>query len=146
LRAGSSVILNGSIAGRIEFPKVGKHSGQEKCMGKFEGKIAFITGGDNGIGFATAKQFVNEGAYVFITGQRDADLAAAIKEIGRNVTGVQGDVSNLRDLDRLFAQIKQEKGKLDIVFASASIAKFAPFGKMALASPVAGICVRINLA
>jgi NAD(P)-dependent dehydrogenase (short-subunit alcohol dehydrogenase family) len=89
-------------------------------MGKLERKIALITGGDNGIGLATAKQFVNEGAYVFITGQRDAELAAAIKEIGRNVTGVQGDVSNLRDLDRLFAQIKREKGKLDIcsVFAS----------------------------
>jgi NAD(P)-dependent dehydrogenase (short-subunit alcohol dehydrogenase family) len=130
LRAGSSVILNGSIAGRIEFLEVGKHCGQEKCMSKLDGKIALITGGDNDIGLATAKQFVNEGAYVFITGQRDAELAAAIKEIGRNVTGVQGDVSNLRDSDRLFAQIKREKGKLDIVFASDGIAKFALFGKI----------------
>jgi len=83
-------------------------------MGKLEGKIALVTGGNSGIGLATAKQFVNEGAYVFITGRRD--LAAAVKEIGSNVTGVQGDVSNLGDLDRLFAQIEQEKGRLDIVF------------------------------
>jgi NAD(P)-dependent dehydrogenase (short-subunit alcohol dehydrogenase family) len=73
---------------------------------------------------------VNEGAYVFITGRRDPELAAAVKEIGRNVTGVQGDVANLGDLDRLFAQIKREKGKLDIVFANAGGAKFAPLGKI----------------
>ena len=97
-------------------------------MGKLEGKTALITGGNSGIGLATAKQFVNEGAYVFITGRRDPELAAAVKEIGRNVTGVQGDVSNLGDLDRLFAQIKREKGKLDIVFANAGAAKYAPFG------------------
>jgi NAD(P)-dependent dehydrogenase (short-subunit alcohol dehydrogenase family) len=84
----------------------------------------------NGIGLATAKQFVNEGAYVFISGRRDTELAAAVKEIGKNVTGIQGDVSNLGDLDRLFAQIKREKGKLDIVFANAGAAKFAPLGKI----------------
>src|SRR6202166_4439896 len=97
---------------------------------KLEGKTAVITGGTSGIGLATAKQFANEGAYVFITGRRDAELAAALKEIGRNVGGVQGDVSNLADLDRLFAQIKKEKGKLDIVFANAGVAKYAPFGKI----------------
>jgi len=97
-------------------------------MGKLEGKIALITGGNSGIGLATAKQFVHEGAYVFITGRREPELAAAVKEIGRNVTSVQGDASNLGDLDRLFAQIKQVKGKLDIVFANAGIAKYAPFG------------------
>jgi NAD(P)-dependent dehydrogenase (short-subunit alcohol dehydrogenase family) len=97
-------------------------------MGKLEGKIALITGGNSGIGLATAKQFVSEGAYVFITGRRDAELAAAVKEIGRNVTAVQGDVSNLDDLDRLFAQIKREKGKLDVVFANAGVAKYALFG------------------
>ena len=75
-----------------------------------------------------AKRFVNEGAYVFITGRREPELAAAVEEIGRNVTGVQGDVSNLGDLDHLFAQIKQEKGNLDIVFANAGVAKYAPFG------------------
>jgi NAD(P)-dependent dehydrogenase (short-subunit alcohol dehydrogenase family) len=73
---------------------------------------------------------VNEGAYVFITGRRDAELAAAVKEMGSNVTGVQGDVSNLGDLDRLFAQVKREKGKLDIVFANAGVARYAPFGKI----------------
>src|SRR5437899_9342743 len=97
-------------------------------MGKLDGKIALITGGNSGIGLATAKQFVNEGAYVFITGRREPELDAAVKEIGRNVTGVQGDVSSLGDLDRLFAQIKREKGKLDIVFANAGIARFAPVG------------------
>jgi NAD(P)-dependent dehydrogenase (short-subunit alcohol dehydrogenase family) len=97
-------------------------------MGKLEGKIALITGGTSGIGLATAKGFVNEGAYVFITGRRETELAAAVKQIGRNVTGVQGDVSNLGDLDRLFAQIKREKGKLDIVFANAGVAKLAAFG------------------
>jgi NAD(P)-dependent dehydrogenase (short-subunit alcohol dehydrogenase family) len=103
---------------------------KEKNMGKLEGKIAVVTGGSSGIGLATAKQFVNEGAYVFITGRRHPELAAAAKEIGRNVTGVQGDVSNLGDLDRLFAQIKREKGKLDIVFANAGVAKLAPLGEI----------------
>jgi len=97
-------------------------------MGKLEGKTTLITGGNSGIGLATAKQFANEGAYVFVTGRRDPELAAAVKEIGRNVTGVQGDVSNLGDLDRLFAQIKREKGKLDVVFANAGVARYAPFG------------------
>ena len=87
-------------------------------MGKLDGKVALVTGGTSGIGLATAKQFVNEGAYVFITGRRDRELATAVKEIGRNVTGVQGDVANLADLDRLFAQIKREKGRLDVVFAN----------------------------
>src|SRR5258708_2642178 len=97
-------------------------------MGKLEGKIAVVTGGNSGIGLATAKQFVNEGAYVFMTGRREPELAAAVKEIGRNVTGVQGDVANLGDLDRLFAQIKREKGKLDIVFANAGGAQLAAVG------------------
>jgi NAD(P)-dependent dehydrogenase (short-subunit alcohol dehydrogenase family) len=97
-------------------------------MGKLDGKIALVTGGNGGIGLATAKRFVAEGAHVFITGRRESELAAAVKEIGRNVTGVQGDVSDLADLDRLFAQIKREKGKLDIVFANAGIAKYAPVG------------------
>src|SRR5258707_12212769 len=99
-------------------------------MNKLEGKIALITGGNSGIGLATAKQFVNEGAYVFITGRRDPELAVAVKEIGRNVTGVQGDVSTLGDLDRLFGQIARETGKLDIVFANAGMAKYAALGKI----------------
>src|SRR6266542_3069947 len=99
-------------------------------MGKLDAKIALVTGGNSGIGLATAKRFVNEGAYVFITGRRNAELAAAVKEFGRSVTGVQGDVSNLADLDRLFAQIKREKDRLDIVFANAGAAKFASLGQI----------------
>jgi NAD(P)-dependent dehydrogenase (short-subunit alcohol dehydrogenase family) len=97
---------------------------------RLAGKTALITGGNSGIGLATAKQFVNEGAYVYISGRRDTELAAAVKEIGKNVTGIQGDVSNLGDLDRLFAQIKREKGKLGIVFANAGVATYAAFGKI----------------
>jgi NAD(P)-dependent dehydrogenase (short-subunit alcohol dehydrogenase family) len=97
---------------------------------KLNGKVALITGGNSGIGLATAKRFVNEGAYVFITGRRKEELNAAVKEIGKNVTAVQGDVSNLADLDRLFAQIKKEKGKIDIVFANAGVAKYAPLGEI----------------
>ena len=99
-------------------------------MGKLEGKIALITGGNSGIGLATAKQFVNEGAYVFITGRREPQLSAAVKEIGRNVTGIPGDVANLGDLDRLFAQIKREKGTLDVVFANAGITPQTPLGNI----------------
>jgi NAD(P)-dependent dehydrogenase (short-subunit alcohol dehydrogenase family) len=99
-------------------------------MGKLDGKVALVTGGNSGIGLATAKRFVSEGAYVFITGRRAEELAAAVKEIGKNVTGVQGDVSKLADLDRLFAQIKREKGKLDIVFANAGVAKYARLGSI----------------
>ena len=99
-------------------------------MSKLDGKIALITGGTSGIGLATAQQFVNEGAYVYIMGRREAELTAAVKTLGSNVTGVQGDVSNPADLDRLFAQIKREKGKLDVVFANAGVAKYAPLGKI----------------
>jgi len=99
-------------------------------MGKLDGKTALITGGNSGIGLATAKRFVSEGAYVFITGRRDAELAAAVREIGSNVTGVQGDVSKLGDLDRLFARIEQEKGTLDVVFANAGIARYARLGEI----------------
>src|SRR5438046_6797617 len=99
-------------------------------MGKLEGKVTLVTGGNSGIGLATAKQFVNEGAYVFITGRRESELAAAVKEVGRNITAVRGDVSNLDDLDRLFAQIKREKGRLDVVFANAAVARLATLGKI----------------
>src|SRR5262247_1718524 len=99
-------------------------------MNKLEGKIALITGGNSGIGLATAKRFVNEGAYVFITGRRKPELAAAVKEIGSNVTAVQGDVSNLGDLDRLFAHIQRETGRLDIMFANAGVAPYAPLGSI----------------
>jgi NAD(P)-dependent dehydrogenase (short-subunit alcohol dehydrogenase family) len=100
-------------------------------VGKLDGKIALVTGGSSGIGLATATRFVNEGAYVFITGRRDPELAAAAKEIGEHVTGVQADVSNLGDLDRLFAQIEHQKGRLDVVFANAGVAKYASLGEIA---------------
>jgi NAD(P)-dependent dehydrogenase (short-subunit alcohol dehydrogenase family) len=102
-------------------------SGAEK---RLSGKNALVTGGSTGIGLATAKRFVDEGAYVFITGRREPELNAAVKEIGENVTGVQGDVANLGDLDRLFAQIKREKGKLHIVFANAGITPMTPLGNI----------------
>jgi NAD(P)-dependent dehydrogenase (short-subunit alcohol dehydrogenase family) len=97
-------------------------------MCKISGNIALVTGGNGGIGFATAKQFVCEGGYVFITGRRKAELDVAATEIGRNVSGVQGDASNLADLDRLVDQSKREKGKLDIVFANAGVARYAALG------------------
>jgi NAD(P)-dependent dehydrogenase (short-subunit alcohol dehydrogenase family) len=97
-------------------------------MGKLEGKIALVTGGNSGIGLATAKEFASEGAYVFVTGRREPELAAAVEAIGKNATGVQGDMAKLADLDRLYAKIKQAKGRLDIVFANAGIAKYATLG------------------
>ncbi|MCP6759978.1 MAG: glucose 1-dehydrogenase [Fischerella sp. CENA71] len=97
-------------------------------MRKLEGKIALVTGGNSGIGLATAKQFVAEGAYVYITGRRQAELDAAVEAIGKNVTAVQSDVSNLADLDRLFATIEQEQGHLDIIFANAGGGQIAPLG------------------
>lgn len=98
--------------------------------GKLNGKVALVTGGNGGIGLATAKEFVEEGAYVFITGRRENELNTAVKQIGKNVTAVRGDVANLDDLDRLFAQIKKEKGTLDVVFANAGIAKYAALGEI----------------
>ena len=97
---------------------------------KLEGKIAVITGGNSGIGLATAKRFVSEGAYVFITGRRQKELDIALSEIGKNVMGIQGDVSNLEDLDRLYNTVKDQKGHLDILFANAGIAQFAPLGEI----------------
>lgn len=97
---------------------------------KLEGKIAVITGGNSGMGLATAKRFVSEGAYVFITGRRQNELNAAISEIGKNAIGIQGDVSNLADLDRLYNTVKDQKGRLDILFANADIAQFAPLGEI----------------
>jgi NAD(P)-dependent dehydrogenase (short-subunit alcohol dehydrogenase family) len=87
-----------------------------------------VTGGNSGIGLATARAFVEEGAYVFITARREPELKAVVKDLGRNVTGVAGNVSKVADLDRVFDRIKREKGRLDIVFANAGVAKFAPLG------------------
>jgi NAD(P)-dependent dehydrogenase (short-subunit alcohol dehydrogenase family) len=97
---------------------------------KLAGKIAVITGGSSGIGLATAKRFVSEGAYVFITGRRKTELDAAVREIGGKVTGVQGDVAKLEDLDKLYAAVKERKVELDIVFANAGTGEFAPLGQI----------------
>ena len=95
---------------------------------KLEGKIALITGGSDGIGLATVKQFVEEGAYVYITGRRQRAIDAAAASIGSNVTAIQGDVAKLADLDRIYGQIRKEKGRLDILFANAGISGHVPLG------------------
>jgi NAD(P)-dependent dehydrogenase (short-subunit alcohol dehydrogenase family) len=98
-------------------------------MKKLEGKVAVISGGNSGIGLATAQRFVSDGAYVFITGRRQRELDAAVQQIGKNnVSGVQGDVSNMADLDRLYAKVKEQKGSIDILFANAGISQLAPLG------------------
>src|SRR4030095_1631573 len=106
--------LSGSSKSRKQlqpqFPPIEQTKGTKMNNGKLNGKVALVTGGNSGIGLATAKRFVSESAYVFITGRRQQELDAAVKEIGRNVTAVQGDVSRLADLDRLFAHVKKEKG------------------------------------
>jgi len=99
-------------------------------MTKLEGKVAVITGASSGIGLATARRFVSEGAYVYITGRRQSELDAAVRQIGQNVTAVQGDVSQLADLDRLYATVKQQHGRIDIVFANAGIGEFASLGEI----------------
>jgi NAD(P)-dependent dehydrogenase (short-subunit alcohol dehydrogenase family) len=99
-------------------------------MGKLEGKVAVITGGSSGMALASAKRFVEEGAYVFITGRRQEQLDEAVKLIGRNVTGVRGDAANLDDLDRLFETVKREKGKIDILYASAGWGEAVPLGEI----------------
>ena len=99
-------------------------------MGKLEGKVAVITGGSSGLALESARRFVEEGAYVFITGRRQEQLDDAVKLIGRNVTGVRGDASNLDDLDRLFDTVKREKGKIDVLFASAGKGEAAKLGEI----------------
>ena len=99
-------------------------------MGRLTGKIAVITGGTSGIGLATATRFVEEDAYVFITGRRQRELDAAVARIGGNVRGVEGDVSKLADLDRLFSRVKRETGHLDVLFANAGRGDFCPLGEI----------------
>jgi NAD(P)-dependent dehydrogenase (short-subunit alcohol dehydrogenase family) len=95
---------------------------------KLEGKVAVVTGGNSGIGLATAQRFADEGAHVFITGRRQGELDQAVKLIGKNAVAVQGDVSNLADLDRLYATVKQQQGRVDVLFANAGGGQIAPLG------------------
>jgi|SRR5438132_2745770 len=97
-------------------------------MGKLSGKVAVITGGNSGIGLATAKRFVEEGARVVITGRRKKELDEAAAQIGKNVTAVQGDVSRLEDLDRLYATVREKHGHIDVLFANAGLGSVAPLG------------------
>src|SRR5262249_29035529 len=109
----------------------GPHGQRRSPMStKLEGKVAVITGGNSGIGLATARRFVAEGAHVFITGRRQAELDAAVRQIGKHVTGVQGDVSHLADLDRLFATVRRQHGRLDVLFANAGVPALAPLGEI----------------
>jgi len=97
-------------------------------MKRLEGKVAIVTGGNSGIGLATARRFAEEGAHVFITGRRQAELDAAVKQIGKQATGVRGDVASLGDLDSLYAEVKRQYGRIDILFANAGSAELAPLG------------------
>ncbi|HEY1744887.1 MAG TPA: SDR family oxidoreductase [Granulicella sp.] len=99
-------------------------------MGKLTGKIALVTGGSEGIGFATAQEFIKEGAFVFITGRRKPTLDAAVAKLGTSALGIQADSAKLDDLDRLYAEIKQKKGKLDVLFVNAGGGEFAPLGQI----------------
>ena len=99
-------------------------------MGKLAGKIALVTGGSEGIGFATAQEFIKEGAFVFITGRRKPTLDAAVAKLGTSALGIQADSAKLDDLDRLYAEIKQKKGKLDVLFVNAGGGEFAPLGQI----------------
>jgi NAD(P)-dependent dehydrogenase (short-subunit alcohol dehydrogenase family) len=134
----SSLITKHSVAGLVSWnraivlqEKFQQETYRGRDLHKLEGKIAVITGGNSGIGLATAEKFVAEGAYVYITGRRQEQLDAAVARIGRNVVGVRGDVASLDDLDRLYAQIAKEKGRIDVVFANAGIGnQMAPLGSI----------------
>jgi NAD(P)-dependent dehydrogenase (short-subunit alcohol dehydrogenase family) len=114
----------------MQGPTLAHHSRNEDAMGRLEGKIAVITGANSGIGLASAKRFVAEGAHVYITGRRQEELDKAIQAIGAGGTAVQGDVSNLEDLDRLFAKVWSDHGRIDVLFANAGLGATEPLGKI----------------
>lgn len=97
---------------------------------KLKDKVAVITGGTSGLGLATAQRFIAEGAYVFITGRRQNELDSAVELLGENATGVQGDISNLSNLDHLYSIVKEHKGRIDVLFANAGLGEFAPLGQI----------------
>ena len=116
-------------------------------MGRLEGKIAVITGANSGIGLASAKRFVAEGAHVYITGRRQEELDKAIEAIGAGATAVQGDVSDLEDLDRLFAKVRSAHGRIDVLFANAGLGALEPLGKITVSSfdLVFGVNVKVSV-
>jgi NAD(P)-dependent dehydrogenase (short-subunit alcohol dehydrogenase family) len=121
------VVDNNRSISPINSYKLKTYHYEQKIMKKLEGKVAVITGGNSGIGLATAQQFVSDGAYVFITGRRQSELDAAVSQIGKNnVSGVRGDVSNLADLDRLYAIVKEQRDHIDILFANAGVGGLVP--------------------
>jgi NAD(P)-dependent dehydrogenase (short-subunit alcohol dehydrogenase family) len=118
----------------MQAPTSGSPSSDEDAMSRLQGKIAVITGANSGIGLASAKRFVAEGAKVYITGRRQEELDKAIQAIGTGVTAVQGDVSNLEDLDRLFAKVRSDHGRIDVLFANAGLGAQEPLGKITVQS------------
>jgi NAD(P)-dependent dehydrogenase (short-subunit alcohol dehydrogenase family) len=128
LKAGRSQAYFDEIAGTS--PSHQTQSLKEEVMGKLDNKVAVVTGGSSGMALESAKRFVEEGAYVFITGRRQEALDEAVRLIGRNVTGVRGDAANLDDLDRLFDTVKREKGRIDVLYASAGIGEGVPLGEI----------------
>src|ERR1700761_4966366 len=120
----------GGPISKVSGPPRTTKDGKGEVMGKLEGKIAVITGGSSGMALASARRFVEEGAYVFITGRRQEALDEAVRLIGRNVTGVRGDVANLDDLDRLFDTVKREKGRIDVLYVSAGMGEAVPLGEI----------------
>jgi short-subunit dehydrogenase len=113
----------------------------EDVMGRLEEKIAVITGANSGIGLASAKRFVAEGARVIITGRRQEELDKAVRAIGAGVTAVQGDVSNLADLDRLFTKVRSDHGRIDILFANAGLGALEPLGKITEAASTSSLAL-----
>jgi NAD(P)-dependent dehydrogenase (short-subunit alcohol dehydrogenase family) len=111
-------------------PHISSTTARRRNMGRLQGKVAVITGANSGIGLATARRFAREGARVFMTGRRQAELDAAVAEVGGGAIGVQGDVSKLADLDRLYQVVRDKAGQIDVLFANAGGGEFAPLSEI----------------